>query len=69
MVFLGTALSGTVDETHYAALVHALHYFATYREIHLDLSGLGYCGVACLCATLHIFGWDRMPGLSMSGEA
>jgi ABC-type transporter Mla MlaB component len=46
----GLALAGDIDETHYAPLVHVLDDFSTSREVHLDLSGLTYCDVACLRA-------------------
>jgi ABC-type transporter Mla MlaB component len=46
----GLALTGEIDESRYAALVHALRDYATSKEVHLDLSGLHYCDVTCLRA-------------------
>jgi ABC-type transporter Mla MlaB component len=46
----GLFLAGEIAETHFAPLVRALDDFSTSREVHLDLSGLDYCDVACLRA-------------------
>jgi ABC-type transporter Mla MlaB component len=46
----GLSLAGEIAETHFAPLVRALDDFSTSREVHLDLSGLDYCDVACLRA-------------------
>jgi hypothetical protein len=58
----GLSLAGEIAETHFAPLVRALDDFSTSREVHLDLSGLDYCDVACLPPTRPQHG-QRQPGI------
>jgi ABC-type transporter Mla MlaB component len=57
---LGLLLTGEADETGYQPLVAALAQLAgghgSPAEVHLDLSGLVFCDVACLHAMIELTG-------------